>query len=98
MRSLRSVLLTKYFWVIISRRMRLTGHIAGMGERRGVYMVLLGKPEGKSPLGRPWSRWENNIKMDHQEVGCGGMDWIDVVEDREGWRALVIAVINLRVP
>ena len=62
------------FLVIISRRMRLTGHIVGMSERRGVYRVLLGKSEGKRSLGRPWSRWENNIKMDLQEVGCGGMD------------------------
>jgi hypothetical protein len=67
------------------------------GERRGVYRVLVGKPEGKRPLGRPRSRWEDNIKMDLQEVGCGGMDWIVLAQDRDRWRALVTAVMNLRV-
>jgi hypothetical protein len=66
-----------------------------MGERRGVYRVLVGKPEGTRPLGRPRRRWENNIKMDFQEVGW---DWIEVVQDRGRWRALVNAVMNLRVP
>jgi hypothetical protein len=61
-------------------------------ERRGVYRVLMGKPEEKRPLGRPTRRWEDNIKMDLQEVGCGGMDWIDVSQDRDRWRALVNAV------
>ena len=69
-----------------------------MGESRGVYIVLVGKPEGKGPLGRPRRRWEDNIKMDLQEVGCGGMDWIDVAEDRDRWRTLVNAVMNFRVP
>jgi len=69
-----------------------------MGEKRGVYGVLVGKPKGKKPLGRPRHRWEDNIKMDLQEVGCGGMDWIELAEDRDRWRALVTAVINLRVP
>jgi len=69
-----------------------------MGERRGVYRVLVGKPEGKRPLGRPRRRWEDNIKMDLQEVGCGGRDWIELAEDRESLRALVNAVMNLRVP
>jgi len=64
--------------VIKSRRMRWAGHIARMGERRGLYRVLVGKTEGKRPLGRPRRRWENNIKMDLQEVGCAGMDWIEL--------------------
>jgi hypothetical protein len=62
-----------------------------MGERRGVYRVLVGKPEGKRPLGRPRSKWEDNIKMDLQEVRCGGMDWIELAQDRERWRALMNA-------
>ena len=71
-------------------------HIARMG--RGVYRVLVGRPEGKTPLGRPRRRWEDNIKMALQEVGCGGMDWIDLAQDRDRWRALVSVVMNLRVP
>jgi len=69
-----------------------------MGERRGVYRVLVGKPEGQRPLGRPRHRWEDNIKINLQEVRCGGMDWIKLAQDRHRWRALVNAVINLRVP
>ena len=69
-----------------------------MGEERGVYTVLVGKPEGKRSLGRPKRRWENNIKMYLHEVGCGGMDWIEVAQDRDSWRALVNAAINFRVP
>jgi len=69
-----------------------------MGERRVVYRVLVGKPEGKTPLGRTRRRWEGNIKIDLQEVECGGMDWIEPDQDRYRWRALVIAVMNLRVP
>jgi len=78
--------------------MRWAGHVARMGERRGVYRVSVGKPEGKIPLGRPRRRWEDNIKTDLQEVGTGGMDWIELAWDRDRWRALVIAVRNLRVP
>jgi len=69
-----------------------------MGERSGVYRVLVRKPEGKRPLGRPRRRWEDNIKMVLQEVGCVGMDWIDVAQDMDRWRALVNAVMKLRVP
>jgi hypothetical protein len=75
--------------------MRWEGHVAGMRERTGVYRVLVGKPEGKRPLGRPRRRWEDNIKMDLQEVEW---DWIHVVQDRDRWRALVNAAMNLRVP
>ena len=78
--------------------MTWTGHVANIGETRGVYMILVGKPEGKRPLGRPMRRWEDNIKMDLQEVGCGGIDWIELARDRDRWRALVTAVMNLRVP
>ena len=69
-----------------------------MGERRGVYRVLVGKPEGKRSAERPRRRWEDNIKMDLQEVGGGGMDWIELAQDRDRWRALVTAIINLWVP
>jgi hypothetical protein len=69
-----------------------------MGERRGAYRALVGKPEGRRPLGRPRRRWEDNIKMDLREVGWGGMDWINLAQDRDRWRVLVKAVMNLRVP
>ena len=69
-----------------------------MGGRKGAHRVLVGKPEGKRPLGRPRHRWEDNSKMGFREVGCGGMDWVDLAQDRDGWRALVNAVMNLRVP
>jgi hypothetical protein len=69
-----------------------------MGEGRGTYRILVGRPEGRRPLGRPRRRWEDNIKMDFQEVGWGSMHWIDMAQDRDRWRALVNAVMNLRVP
>jgi len=69
-----------------------------MGERRGVYRVLVGKPEGKRPLGRPRRKWEDNIKMNIQELECEIMDWIELTQNRDWWRALVNAVTNLRVP
>jgi len=84
--------------VIKSRRMRWVGHVACMGRRRGVHRVSVGKYERKRPLGRPRCRWEDNIKMDLQEVGCGGMDWIELAQDRYRWRARMNVVINLRVP
>ena len=84
--------------VIKSRRMRWAGHVASMGLERGVYRVLVGKPEGKRPLGRPRCRWLDNIRMDLQEVGCGYMDWIGLAQDRDRWRTLVSAVMNLGVP
>jgi hypothetical protein len=68
-----------------------------MGERRGVYRILVGKPEGKGPRGRPKYLWEDNIQMNLQEVGCEGMDWIDMAQDRDRWQALVYTVINLQV-
>ena len=78
--------------------MNWEGHIARLGESRGVYSVLVGKPEGKTLRRRPRRRWEDNIKLDLQEVGCEGMDWIDLAQDRDTWRELVKAVMNLRVP
>ena len=75
----------------------MVGACSANGERRGVYRVLVGKPEGKRPLGRPRYRWEDNIKMNLQEVGCGGMDWIELAQDRDRWRALVNAVMKIRV-
>jgi hypothetical protein len=84
--------------VIKSRRIRWAGHVASMRESRGVYRVLVGKPEGKRPVGRPRQRWEDYIKMDLQEVGCEGMDWIELSQDRDRWRALVDVVMYLRVP
>jgi len=83
--------------MVKSRRMKWAGHVARMGEGRGVYRVLVGKPEGKRPLGRPRRRWEDNIKMDLQEVGGGYEDWMELAQDRDRWRALVSTVMNLRV-
>ena len=84
--------------VIKSRRMRWAGDVAHMGEKRGVYRVLVGKPEGKRPLERPRRRWVDNIRMDIQEVGCGYMDWIGLAQDRGRWRTFVSAVMNHWVP
>ena len=84
--------------VIKSRRMRWAGRVARMGEERGVYRVLVRKPEGKRPLGRPRRSWVDNIRMDLQEVGCGHVDWIGLAQDRDRWRTVVSAVMNLRVP
>ena len=86
------------FRVIKSRITRWAGHVACMRERRGVYRVLVAKPEGRRPLGRPRRRWEDNIRMDLREVGCGCVDWMELAQDRDTWRALVRAVMNLRVP
>jgi hypothetical protein len=84
--------------VVKSRRMRCEGHVARMGQDRAVHRVLVGKPEGKRPLGRPRRRWEDNINMDLQEVGVGCGDCIEWAQDRDRWRALVSTVKNLRVP
>ena len=84
--------------LIKSRRMRWAGHVARMGEERGVYRVLVGKPEGRRPLGRPRRRWADNFRMDLQEVGCVYRDWIWLAQDRDRWRTLVSAVMSLRVP
>ena len=84
--------------VVKSRRMRWAGHVACMGEDRGVHRMLVGKPEGKRPLGRPRRRWEDNIKIDLQEVWGGRGDWMELAQDRDGWRSLVGTVRNFRVP
>jgi hypothetical protein len=84
--------------IIKSRRMRWAGHVARMGETRSAYMILVGKPEGKRPVGRPRRRWVDNIKMDLREIGWDGMDWIELAGDRDHWRALMNTAKNLRVP
>jgi hypothetical protein len=84
--------------VIKTRRMRWAGHVARMGEVRGAYNILVGRPEGRRQLGRPRRRWEDNIKMDLREIGFGDADWIHLAQDRDRWRALVNTVMNLWVP
>jgi hypothetical protein len=84
--------------IIESRRMRWAEHVAQMGEKRNMYMLLEGKPEGKRPLGRPRSRWIDNIKMDLLEIGLSVVDWIHLGQDRYRCRALVNSVMNLQVP
>jgi hypothetical protein len=84
--------------VIKARRMRWAWHVARMGEVRGTYNILVGRPEGRGPLGRPRHRWEDNIKMDLRVIGFGDVDWIHWAQDRDRWRALVNTVMNLGVP
>jgi hypothetical protein len=84
--------------MIKSRKMRCAGHVARMGEKRTAYRILVGKTEGKRPLGRPRRRWVDNIKMDLRGMGWNGVVWIDLTQDRDQWRALVNTVMNLRVP
>jgi hypothetical protein len=84
--------------VIKSRRMRCAEHVARMGETRNSYRLLVGKPKGKRPLGRPRRRWVDNIKIDLRGIGWDDVDWIDLAQDRDKWRALVKTVMNLRVP
>jgi hypothetical protein len=84
--------------VMKSRRMRWAGHVARMGRGEGCTGFLVGKPEGKRPMGRPRHRWEDSIRIDLQEVGCGCVNWIGLAQDRDRWRALVSAVMNLQVP
>jgi hypothetical protein len=84
--------------VIKARRIRWAGNVARMGEVRGAYNILVGRPEGRRPLGRPRRRWEDNIKMDLREIGFGDVDWIRWAQDRDRWRALVNTVMKLRVP
>jgi hypothetical protein len=84
--------------IIKSRKMRWAGHVARMREKRNVYSLLVGKPEGKIPLERPRRRWINNIKMDLLEIGLNVVDWIGLAQDRYRWRAVVNSVLNLRVP
>jgi hypothetical protein len=86
------------FRVIKLRRMRWAGHVARMGEGRGVYRFLVGRPKGKRPLGRPRRRWEDDIKMDLREIGIDGTNWIQLAQDRVQWRACVNTVMNLRFP
>jgi hypothetical protein len=84
--------------MIKPRRVRWAGHVARMGARRNAYGILVGKPEGKRPLGRRSRRWVNNTMMDLRDTCWGGMDWVDIAQDRGQWRNLVKAILNLRVP
>jgi hypothetical protein len=84
--------------IIKARRMKWAGHVARMGEKRNAYRLLVGKPEGKRPLGRSRHRWLDNVRMDLVEVGWGDVDWIGLAQDRDRWRALVNLVLNLRIP
>jgi hypothetical protein len=84
--------------IIRSRKMRWAGHVARMGEKKNAYRLLVGKPEGKRPLGRPRCRWVDNIRKDLGEVGWSDVDWIGLAQDRNRWRAFVDSVLNLRVP
>jgi hypothetical protein len=84
--------------VIKARRMRWVGHVVYMGKVRGAYNILVGRPEGRRPLGKPRSRWEDNIKMDLGEIGFGDVDWTHLAQDRDRWSALVNTVMNLQVP
>jgi hypothetical protein len=84
--------------MIKSRRMRWAGHVTRMGEKRNACRILVGKPEGRRPLGRPKRGWEDNIKIDLRKIGWDGTDWIDLAQNRDQWRALVNTVMNLRVP
>jgi hypothetical protein len=84
--------------MIKSRRMRWAEHVARMGAKRNASRILVGKAEGKEPLGRPKRRWVDNVKMDLREIRRGGMDWTDLAQDRDQWRAIVNTIMNLRVP
>ena len=91
-------LTTYYLGDQIEKNMKGVAYVARIGDRRGAYTVLVGKPKGKKPLGRPMPKWEGNIQMNLQEVGWGGMDWIDLAQDRDRRRELLNAVMNLQVP
>ena len=84
--------------MIKSRRLRWAGHVARMEETRSAFKMLTGKPKGKRPLGRPRHRWEDNIRMDLEDIGINAENWVDSAQDRDYWRALVNAALNLRVP